>query len=312
VSLTSHLRDPRSPVRAWFGSRLGATSDVVRAANEQLRGPGHERDGRVVSLSRLGREPSIPRIGDAALVGHGVDWLLRLSLADEPPPERSASALGAGRIVAVSRDPGALVVFEQVVERCIALAPARGLSGAAWLDLCRCCLVLAWMERAYRAPFGTETIVDRVDGNGDLAGWSERLVTRLDLEDLDALGRAALEDHADLRDGRVLVPNPTFALSAALGGADADLIAGATLLDFKTTATTRVVTGQDVWQVVGYALADTDDVFGLTHAGVSALRWRTRVIWPLDVLLGHLAGEALTLHRARGEFADVVRRAPVE
>jgi hypothetical protein len=113
-------------------------------------------------------------------------------------------------------------------------------------------------------------------------------------------------DHSDLRDGRRLVANPTFALSAGLGGADADLIAGTTLLDLKSTAATRPLTRNDLWQLVGYALADTADTFGLTDVGISALRWRTRVNWPLEDLLSHFAGEPLPLARARDEFAAIV------
>jgi len=294
-------------VREWFSSRLGNTTPTVRAANAVLRGPGHERRGRVISLSRLRDSPPIASVGDAALIGHASDWLLRLALVDEPPPEQSAAALGACRISAMTSTAGALVVFEQVVERCLELAPARGsLNELDWLALCRCCLLLGWLERAYRAPFGAETIIDRVEDAADADGWAEVLVKDLDLEDLSQLGCAAVADHSDLRDGRRLVANPTFALSAGLGGADADLIAGATLLDLKSTATTRPLTRSDLWQLVGYALADTDDTFELTDVGISALRWRTRVTWSIHDLLSQLAGEPLPLARARDEFAAIV------
>src|SRR5215213_4913229 len=82
------------------------------------------------------------------------------------------------------------------------------------------------------------------------------------------LGWAAAEDHRELR-GRALRCNPTFAQSAALGGADADLLthAGA-LLEFKSTSTTRVCSRADIWQLCGYALADSD----LGRAGRVGLR----------------------------------------
>lgn len=306
MSLTSELRDPGSPVRRWFTERLGHTASVVRAANAQMRAGAREHNGRVISLSLLRTAPEIPAIGDRALVGHAVDWLLRLCLVDEPPPRQSAAANGAALVVAQTHDQAALAVLDQLTERCAALGPARRrLAAAEWLELCRLCLVLAWLERPYRAPCTPAAIVDRVHGAATLDGWVEALVNDLDLADLDRLGRAAIDDHADLRDGRRLVANPTFALSGALGGADGDLVAGTTLLDFKSTATTSIVSGLDIWQIVGYALADADDEFSLTDVGISALRWRRRVTWPLAELLSALAGESLTIARARRELASV-------
>jgi len=294
-------------VRAWFSERLRHTAPTVRAANRQLRGEERLRDGRVISLSALRADPLIPPLGDRALIGHAVDWLLRLALVDESPSEQSASWMGAWRLARVSGTAAGPTLFQEIAERCATLAPSRRrLDRSDWLQLCRLCLLLAWLERAGRVPFAAPTVLARVGSTVGLENWSKALVRREDLEDLDQLGRAALEDHADLRDHRQLVANPTFALSAAIGGADADLIADATLLDFKSTATTRVVTGLDVWQVVGYALADSDDQYAIGEVGVSALRWRTRVCWPLDELLPQLAGEPLDLPTARGEFAAVV------
>lgn len=37
MSLTSHLGNPKSPVRAWFDARLENTTPLVKHANEHLR-----------------------------------------------------------------------------------------------------------------------------------------------------------------------------------------------------------------------------------------------------------------------------------
>jgi len=305
VSLTSHLRDRGSLVRAWFAERLGATQIVVRSANTQLREGNRAPVNRILEPVRT--RPLVPPVGDRALVGHAVDWLLRLCLVDEPPPRSSAAGLGAKRIALHDRHDRALTVFAATVERCNQIAPARRqLNSALWQELCSLCLLLGWLERAYRAPFADATILGLVDDAARLDEWLERLVRDLDLEDLARLGRAALEDHADLRDGRRLIANPTFALSAALGGADADLIAGTTLLDFKSTATTSIVGNVDLWQVVGYALADVDDHYGITDVGFSALRWRRRITWPLGSLLQTLAGQPLPPAVARSELRAIL------
>lgn len=104
-----------------------------------------------------------------------------------------------------------------------------------------------------------------------IAAYTAELVDALDAADTAAAATAIAEDHADLRTERLRL-GPTFALSGALGGADADLIAGTLLLDLKAAATTRIVTRVGLWQLVGYALADTDDTCGLQRVGFSALR----------------------------------------
>lgn len=142
------------------------------------------------------------------------------------------------------------------------------------------------------------------------------------IRDLERLGRAALEDHGGLRDARPLVLNPNFPLSAALGGADADLIAGYRLVDWKASAATQVVGRHELWQLVGYALADSTDRYEIREVGIAALRWRSEVNWPLDALLEELdpgppAGfapigggtprrEPIDLASLRGDFARVV------
>lgn len=71
------------------------------------------------------------------------------------------------------------------------------------------------------------------------------LVDKLDIQDTVAAGPVIVEDHADLRSAEPLLLGQTFALSGALGGADADVIAGDLLLDFKAAAKrgSCVVTG---------------------------------------------------------------------
>jgi hypothetical protein len=52
---------------------------------------------------------------------------------------------------------------------------------------------------------------------------------------------------------------------------DADVIFGDLLLDFKATSTTSIVGRGELWQLVGYALADADDHFGIRQVGVGGV-----------------------------------------
>jgi hypothetical protein len=102
---------------------------------------------------------------------------------------------------------------------------------------------------------------------------------------------------------------PTFALSRALGGADADLITDAgQLIELKSTSTTRTCLGKDLWQLCGYALADVNDEHGIKSVGFSALRWRTQIAWPIVELLGVLAGREIDLESMRRGFAAAAER----
>lgn len=57
--------------------------------------------------------------------------------------------------------------------------------------------------------------------------------------------------------------------------------------------------------MIGYALADTDDIYGVRNVGISALRWRLRWIIDLDGLVARLAGEPVSINVLRREFADL-------
>ena len=70
------------------------------------------------------------------------------------------------------------------------------------------------------------------------------------------------------------------------------------------------MTRDQLWQLVGYALADTDDEHRIRDVGVSALRWRRRWVCGLEDLLERLAGRPLAVDDARAELAAVAETAP--
>ena len=85
MSLTSHLADPKSPVRAWFDTRLEDTTPLVKDANERLR-------------IRDALRADVPRIGsgaDAKFCGTALDLLVRMTLRERgwsAAPSRGAPA----------------------------------------------------------------------------------------------------------------------------------------------------------------------------------------------------------------------------
>lgn len=293
MSLTSHLENPRSPVRAWFERNLGETRSVVLAANEALCGKP--------------RRPCLiqpPSGCDVGLVGTAVDYLVRAVLQpaalEQTTARDGAASLGAG---GMRLEREAVATIEQL-EPCRTAPTDDGLR-----QLCRMCLVLARFEQFYRAGvFVIAYVRTPLVDNPTLDVYADRVVPAACLDDLVRLAPAAIEDHQDLQSAAPLVLNPTFTLSVGLGGADADLIASGLLLDLKSTARpSGVLTRVDVWQLVGYVLADAEDEYAIHSVGISALRRRRWVTWPIDDLLAALSGHP---HRPlaawRSDFAAIV------
>ncbi len=282
----------------WFNRELPGTPLVAAEANRKIQAasPG------VVQLTE-GADP--------ALVGTAVDYLVRVSVRPGALDD-SVAAHGAALLDRIFRLDGRAIALErEAVDRIEALEPWRGsLPARDWEAACRWCLVLGRLEQVSRALAvrggPTAVIFKRTDGGLDELATA--MADRATVSDLAALGSAAAKDHADLRFADPLILNPRFKLSAALGGADADLIAEQTLLDLKS-AQRSVVRRPDLWQIVGYALSDTTDEYRIQEVGISALRWRTRVTWNLDELLAELSGREQPLTTWRESFADAVAAA---
>jgi hypothetical protein len=175
-------------------------------------------------------------------------------------------------------------------------------------QVCRASLVLARFDQFFRAGAAVlDPLRDAIEtSHGDLDALVENCTPPATRSDLMAVARATLEDHRPLAAATQLAINPTFSLSLALGGADADVVADGLLLDFKSSAGTRVVRRDELWQLVGYCLANADDHYAIRSVGLAALRWRTTCSWPVSALLAELSGVDRPLADWREEFAYVV------
>lgn len=100
---------------------------------------------------------------------------------------------------------------------------------------------------------------------------------------------------------------PTFAASRYCN-ADADLIADGLLLDLKTRLGARsahtgvrsdTLRGLDLYQLLGYALFDTDDAHTIRSVGIYSARYGRLTTWPLADLMATMAGHPVDLAAAR-------------
>jgi hypothetical protein len=293
MSLSRHLNTATSPVRRFFDDRLGNTRSLVTEANRDLRAGWSE--------------PPLRGDGNASLVGTAADILLNAWLDPSVQPARQAvspTAAGAG------------IIAESQTALMDLLSGDGPPSANEWPALVRHGLLLAAFVTAYRNMQGFMLVRERLEGaRPDFADYARRLWRDTDEEDLAALAPAVFEDHASFRDAADIVVNPTFSLSLRLGGADGDLIVDRTLWDYKSSRRQGILGRQEIWQVVGYLLADTADEFKIEMLGFSALRWRARHCWRAVELLAELSGlptGQIDLPRWRSDFDAVVpqRTAP--
>jgi hypothetical protein len=103
-----------------------------------------------------------------------------------------------------------------------------------------------------------------------------------------------------------LAIDPSFALSGAVGGADADVIADGILIDFKTGKGRSLVSAKEIYQLIGYALLDIDDRYKITGVGIHALRWRTCSRRSVGTVAVNAGSQAATTSRSiRGAYVPV-------
>lgn len=294
VSLTGHIGTPDSPVRAFFLERLPDTGPVVREAAAALRA------GRASAPLAAASEVNPGRAGTA------VDYLLRFALSAEPCPRHASVHAGAG-MLGRRISPSALSAVEEALSHVARVAAYRRTpTDAQWADLAQISLVLATFEAVYRSGMPPAIIAEMATAPTGWREWAAAICVEAEVEDVAVVGWAAADDHRWLR-GTALRCNPIFKQSRALGGADADLITDdGLLIDLKSTSTNRVCSRSDVWQLCGYALADTNDEFAIRSVGLSLLRWRSEVAWPLDELLAMLAGSNVDLPATRHEFGALL------
>lgn len=289
MSLTGHLEKPASPVRAFFETRLPHTRRVVAEV--------------AVSQGRPGPALVLPQDCSGypwSTVGSAFDYRLRFLFAP-PTVEQLLAYRGAQSLGGRSRAlPAAFTGLVSLLEDLLSGAGRALLSGERERELARVCFVLALYEQCARiGPNPAWPIV----ALGRDAGVKAALAlcdgrAALDIAELAGL---FLQTQPFLLCGDDVALNPTFAGSASLGGADADLIVDRTLIDLKTV-TNGWFGRAELWQLVGYVLADLDNTHRIERVGVYLARHGRLIDWELPVLLEQLAGAPVLLPALRADF----------
>lgn len=306
MSLTQQLKQ-RGPLRTWFETNCANTQEVATEANRALRG----------GASSLPCPLAPPEGSDVSLVGTAIGYVFNACAApaclDTWPSREGARRLNQAALKArLPHVPSE--IGERTADALLELARTPALDGDGQRRLCLLCLVLARFEQRFRAGPGVTRFsiqpLAEYEG-GDLAALGAAMASTATVDDLVGLAGAAVENGLTFPDATALEFGPHFAQTPALGGADADVIADGLLIDFKATSTTTVVGYSELWQVVGYALADTNDVHGIHSLGIAALRSGRSVTWSVEELMGTLgAPPRRSLEEWRHDFASVVDDMP--
>ena len=169
--------------------------------------------------------------------------------------------------------------------------------------------VLALFEQCFRTSIMPEWPIARL---GPGASYDLILSTAHDslVSDIEALAQLFEANQPTLLNAGKVELNPTFGeTSYLLGGADADLIVDGRLLDIKTKMAASI-DRVDLWQILGYALADTDDEFDIREVGFYFSRQGVQVSWDLGALLSLLSESSQDLAASRARFGEVLEGLP--
>lgn len=298
MSLTSHLVDRASPVHQFFAELvpLAASRTAARELNTEAR------------MSMPWGGPLVVAGTVPTLVGSAFDFGFRHWISSFGPDHQPRVAVAGARIAGAHGWPTAPAMLQAIIE----VLPTR-----EPLEQARCFVALAVLERFYRSP--AIVLADGGDAGDALSrqlladppATLNALLARVPdatAQDVAALLAMARSRWAVLH-GQTFLSNPTFRLSGALGGADADWVLGGVLYECKVSYQTSPVERKHLLQLLGYLLLDSDDALGITHVGLMLPRHCALVCVNVPRFL-RLLGIAEDLPALRARFAAVVTALP--
>lgn len=327
MSLTSTLDNPRSPV-----SRLVDCLGAV-VAGTRRGGPFAAELQRLLAFDTLPRASTVPPVpaADAGTVGTAFDYRLRYRLApfrsEDTVAMLGAAMLGAAGVTSPLAARAALrhggtgsdlgdrlewffVNFDSLEDQLYPrrrglLQSARGhLREDDERLLCRYCVVLAMFEAVFRGRHraGWAPELPNLSHNRRTAPEDEPLLAlagEAETTDVMNLSRSAERIFDSVakrvRYSKAYHPNPTFAGSQDVGGADADFIVASVIYELKTTRRPEPKALSDAMrQLLGYALLDYDDRYQIRRVGLYFPRqeWATEqplwhILFPPATALSH-------------------------
>lgn len=179
--------------------------------------------------------------------------------------------------------------------------------------LARYCLVLALYERIARSGQAPETFPKSLLGaqlTSPLA--STPVVDLLSIpesswvQDMCNLSWAFYDSSSEHFHEQVTL-NPAFDGSALVGGADADIILGDCLVEFKATIRSNLPALRDwLYQLIGYVLLDFSDKYRIRSVAIYLPRQRIWLRWSLADLISTLTGVRSAIDGSNREVEQIL------
>ena len=291
MSLTSHLKDPNSPVTRFLKERFPNTrkAPFLRNARE--------------SLSNSVTTQPVPPFsqGVYATIGTAIDYRLRYYFDITHPTELAAFTAYETPSPTLHRD------FMSDLEFAIPnLNPKqRRLDEAGENLLNRYCYVLALYDQFKRvaathlqnSPLNTES-PETID---DLLKIPDQAWIK-DMRELSWL----FHDRYNRLTNRPHILNPTFDGSIDVGGADADIIIDDTLIEIKSSIK-PTIDGYYIQELIGYTLLDYSDRYQIRNIGIYMVRQGILLQWELKECLAHLSNYLhYDLGQLRSQFQEML------
>lgn len=283
--LTSHLDNPKSPVRTFIESVTPLIADASGSSKDARAAK------RLLGIDELPglATPNNPT-ANPGTVGAGYDYMVRILVAPCDCRRFVAAAGGAGVIALTAGRAEPLVrsFFDSLEGLLNATAPSeRELTAAELTLLARYCVVLALLESVFRTK---ALLWELPTGATDAPGKLLEVAKQADVEALVALTNATSGRWGGWRQqvaaGTPYQPNPKFAGSRSVGGADADFVLDGELVEMKTQKELTAATARKaLLQAAGYALLDWEDTNRIRSVGLFFARHDFRATWPLWSLL---------------------------
>ncbi|MDA8276792.1 MAG: hypothetical protein M0Z45_01125 [Actinomycetota bacterium] len=279
MSLTSRINEVGSLTKKYFEQKLPNTKPF----KSEWRSSG---DATIVPTGQV----------SWTLIGTAVDYRIRYFFTNTPPDRFVARH--AGKYYPHLRD--SYEAFSDSLTSFIEMLNPfnRTLALSEEVELAQYCYVLALYEHIARSAAKSNAISKSVSPLSPIEQLN--LCIKEDIDDLVQLGRAASEHFRPFY-GERFIPNPTFARSTDVGGADADFIVGNCLMDIKTTKSPYLSTN-NIYQLVGYAILDTDDRYEIKEIGFYKSRTPSIVKWDLDAAISVMSDGKQTITSLRDSF----------
>ena len=220
-----------------------------------------------------------------------MDFRARIALGGFDPQD-SAAALGVAELPFHAEGVENGAHRAQVLSEAFDVAVQILEKPADEVDLDRAAILLATCEQVHRG--GSKVLEGSLGEDLDEADDGQAFALNLaepSLVDLRALMEANASQLEMWRErvarGERFEPNPVFAGSRLVGGADGDWIVGDTLIESKAYAelTVPVLRGF-IRQLLGYVMLDLDDALTIRSIGLWLPRQQITKVWPLKVVLG--------------------------